>query len=266
MLITRLFLGIQIISFWPVWYWYGLRMLDGSDEPWGVLALATLLIIVSRKGINHSLSTQTVVICSLIVAIYITGYGILPPLFKGILAVTALAFSISQVCYGRAIAASILGLMLLSLPLIATLQYYGGFPIRLITAYSSSQILCFFGYPVQPQGTLLYWLGEVIAVDAPCAGIKMMWTGLYLNFTLAAWRNLGLLATWLRTSFTLFSVFIANIIRATLLFFTESGLLDAPDIAHQAIGIAIFTLVALAILKIHAVNFQHHNKEYQPCI
>jgi exosortase/archaeosortase family protein len=254
MLSIRLLLLGQIAAFWPVWYWYTQRMLDGSDEPWGILALITVLVLVVKKGAWSAPSAQAVVISSIIAAIYAASFGWLPPLIRGILAVVALSFSLSSICYGRTVHAGIFGLMIVSLPIIASLQFYGGFPIRVITAFVSSQLLGLFGYDIHPQGTLLYWLGEVIAVDAPCAGIKMLWTGLYLNFTLAAWRNLGFLATWLSTSFTLFSVFIGNISRATLLFFTESGIVNAPDIAHQAIGIIVFAIVAFAVLGFHQFN------------
>lgn len=261
MLLTRLFLFGQFVAFWPVLRWYGQRMLDGSDEPWGILALVTVLMLVVRKATWHVPSTITLLICSLITAVYAVSYGYLPPLIRGILAVTAMSFTVSSICYGRTVQTGIVGLMLISLPLIASLQFYGGFPIRVITAFMSSHILNLVGYQVHPQGTLLYWLGEVIAVDAPCAGIKMLWTGLYLNFTLAAWRDLGFFATWLSTSFTLFSVFIGNILRATLLFFTESGLLDTPDIAHQAIGTIVFAIVAIAVL-----SFHRFSQERAPCV
>lgn len=261
MLLTRLFLFGQFLAFWPVWYWYAQRMLDGSDEPWGILAFATVIMLVTRKGIWNVPSVMTLLICSVITAVYAVNYGYLPPLFRGILAVTATSFLVSSICFGRTIQTGIVGLMLVSLPLIASLQFYGGFPIRVITAFVSSQILNLIGYNVQPQGTLLYWLGEVIAVDAPCAGIKMLWTGLYLNFTLAAWRDLGFFATWLSTSVTLFSVFIGNILRATLLFFTESGLVNAPNIAHQAIGLMVFATVALAVLSFHLFS-----QERAPCV
>lgn len=261
MLFTRLLLLLQCVAFWPVWRWYGQRMLDGSDEPWGILALMTVLMLVIRKRIGHTPLTKTIVICSAITAIYAISYDYLPPLLRGVLAVTALALSVSSICYGRFVQAGIVGLMLVSLPLIASLQFYGGFPIRFITALVSSQLLNWVGYEVHAQGTLLYWLGEVIAVDAPCAGIKMMWTGLFLNFTLAAWRDLGFMLTWLSTSFTLFTVFVGNIFRATLLFFTESGILNAPDIAHQAIGIFVFAMVALAVFSFHGFG-----KGRKPCV
>ena len=261
MLSTRLLLLGQVVAFWPVGYWYTQRMLDGSDEPWGILAIITVLILVVKKGTWSAPSAQSVIISAVIVAIYAASYGGLPPLFRGILAVIALSFSLSSICYGRTVHTGIFGLMIVSLPLIASLQFYGGFPIRVITAFVSSHLLGLLGYDVHPQGTLLYWLGEVIAVDAPCAGIKMLWTGLYLNFTLAAWRELGFFATWMSTSFTLFSVFVGNIFRATLLFFTESGIVNAPDLAHQAIGIIVFAIVAFGVL-----GFHRFNKGRVPCV
>ncbi len=261
MLSTRLFLLGQIAAFWPVWQWYARRMLDGSDEPWGVLAFVTVIVLVILKGVRGSVPAHIMLISSAIAVIYAAGYAHLPAMLKGVLAVTALSFSFSALCYGRSLQAGITGLMLLSLPLIASLQFYGGFPIRVITAFISSQLLGGLGYEVNAQGTLLYWMGELIAVDAPCAGIKMLWTGLYLNFTLAAWRNLSFLATWLSTSVTLFSVFIGNILRATLLFFTESGIVKAPEIAHQAIGILVFTLVAVTVLSFHRCH-----REYKACV
>jgi len=254
MLFSKLFLPGQILAFWSVWGWYLNRMLDGSDEPWGILALVTVILLVIKKGIWKAPSTITLVISAVIAIIYIVSYGYLPPLIRGVLAVIALGFSISSICYRKTMQTGVIGLMLLSLPLIASLQFYGGFPIRVITAFVSSHLLGLVGYNVQPQGTLLYWLGEVIAVDAPCAGIKMLWAGLYLNFTLATWHQLSFITTWLSTSFTLFSVFIGNICRATLLFFTESGLVHAPEIAHQAIGMLVFAFVVIAVLCFHHLN------------
>lgn len=260
MLSPRLFLFGQIFAFWSVWRWYVIRMLDGSDEPWGVLALATIVVLVIKKGQWNPPTFLTVITASVIASVYALSYAFMPPLVRGGGAVIAIGLSISSICYGRSMVPGAMGLMLLSLPLIASLQFYGGFPIRVVTAHISSFLLGLLGYSVQPQGTLLYWAGEVVAVDAPCAGIKMLWTGLYLNFTLATWRELSFLSTWLSTSFTLFSVFIGNIFRATILFFTESGIIDAPDFMHQAIGLVVFTIVAAAVF-----SFHHLNKRGSPC-
>jgi len=249
------FIGLQLIAFWPVWLWYGQRMLDQSDEPWGILALVTVLfILVRQKDARHAISQQALIIASALTLVYVATFGLLPPLLRAIVAVLAMSVTLAGIGFGRASQAGVAGLLLLSLPLIASLQFYGGFPIRAITAFCSSQLLNWIGFDVLPQGTLLYWQGEVIAVDAPCAGIKMLWTALYLNFTLAAWRNQGLLTTWLSTSVTMFSVFIGNVLRSTLLFFTESGIVHAPSLAHSVIGIFVFALVATTVFAFHQYN------------
>ncbi len=252
------FLLLQSIAFWPVWRWYAQRMLDGSDEPWGIFALATALAIVAYQGIPRTLSVRAMGVATSLALVYVMGYAVLPPLVRAAPAVLALSVTLAA-SGGRTQQPGIAGLLLLSLPLIASLQFFGGFPIRAVTAWISSHILGLFGIDVRPQGTLLYWLGEVIAVDAPCAGIKMLWTALYLNFALAAWRELGFFATWLSTSFTLFCVFVGNVLRATLLFFTESGLVvDAPEGTHSAIGLALFAPVAAAVYLFHQRDKRWH--------
>lgn len=248
------FIVLQTIAFWPVWLWYVQRMLDRSDEPWGILVLSTVLFIVARRGAGYVISQRTLMTVTVLTLVYAATFALLPPLLRAIVAVLTLSVMLSDIGYGRTIQAGVTGLLLLSLPLIASLQFYGGFPIRAITAFCSSELLNFIGFDAQPQGTLLYWQGEVIAVDAPCAGIKMLWTALYLNFTLAAWRNLSLPATWISTSMTMFSVFIGNVLRSTLLFFTESGIVNAPDIVHSLIGVIVFALVATMVFAFHQCN------------
>lgn len=251
MVSPKLFVAGQLLVFWPVWGWYLRRMLDGSDEPWGVLALVTAMVLLYKRGHWSAPSRSAIINSSLVMMVYAIAYYNLPDLIRAMLAILALAFVLSSMCYNRPLHAGLTGLLLVSLPLIASLQFYGGYPIRLLTALLSSQLLNLFGLEVLPKGTLLFWMGEVIAVDAPCAGIKMLWAGLYLNFTLALWRNLSLMTTWIYTSITMMSVFAGNVMRATVLFFTESGIVDAPATAHEAIGLLIFSLIVSWIILIH---------------
>ena len=248
---SRILVSAQLICFWPVWWWYGRRITDGSDEPWGVLALATVAALLLRRGQFENRIGGVALASSGLVCMYLLGYGFLPPLVRGMIAMLALGLTLNSACYGKSLQAGAFGLLMLSLPVIASIQFYGGFPVRYVTAATAAQILGLIGYDVQAQGTLMYWLGEVIVVDAPCAGIKMLWAGLYLNFTLAMLHNLSLLTSWVGTSFTLTSVFVANVLRATLLFFTESGIIRAPAVTHQAIGLVSFFWVVVAVLFIH---------------
>ena len=244
---------LQALAFWPVWQWYARRMVDGSDEPFGVLALLSAVIIVVARRPFAQPSPGAVAVCALLAAAYLFAYSTMPALFKGALAVLALACVFSAIGYRRALQPAIAGLLLLSLPLLASLQFFGGFPLRFVTTHLVAMGVSLVGWDVSAQGTLLHWAGEVIAVDAPCAGIKMLWSGLFLNFTLAAWADLNLFRTWLGTSLTMLCVFLGNVVRASALFFTESGIVSAPEFAHQGVGIIVFALVALAVISLHGV-------------
>lgn len=244
-------LALQALAFWPVWQWYLRRMVDGSDEPFGVLALlSAIAIILARRSFARP-PAGVVIVCTALAGLYLLTYTSLPALARGILAALALACLFSAVAYQRSLQPAIAALLVLSLPLLASLQFFGGFPLRFITTQIVAVGLRVFGWEVEAQGTLLHWAGEIVAIDAPCAGIKMLWSGLFLNFTLAAWADLGLFSTWLGTSLTMLAVFFGNVLRATALFFTESGILPAPEFMHQLTGVVVFVLVALVVCGVH---------------
>jgi exosortase/archaeosortase family protein len=151
----------------------------------------------------------------------------------------------------------VLGLLLLSLPIIASLQFYAGYPVRLATAYLSAVLIRTTGIPVWPEGTTLLWLGEIVSVDAPCSGVKMLWSGLYFNFTLACFGALSTKRTWMSYVASTMIIFVGNVLRSTVLFYGESGIIDYPAWAHQVVGITVFFFVAAGILWLHQLIGVH---------
>jgi exosortase/archaeosortase family protein len=244
-------LVLQGVAFWPVWRWYIERITDGSDEPWGIVALATAIMFLMRQGKPGEVKVLTLGCASALVTLYALGFPFLPALVRGILAVLTLSCTLSAFYLGRSLHLGILGLLLLSLPLIASLQFYLGYPVRFLTAEIAARIISLTGHAVIAEGTCLRWLGDLISVDAPCSGIKMLWTGLYLNFTLACFRRLGSLRTWLTYSLSMFIIFLGNLLRTIVLFYGEAHILSFPSWGHQGVGIAAFLVVALAIATLH---------------
>ncbi len=245
---AHLVLGAQLVVYWPVWRWYVARMTDLSDEPWGILALGTALVFLVWHGVPKPLTIRQMWLPMVCALIYAVSWPWLPPLPRAMLAVTAIGYTLSSYCMGRGLHLGILGLLLLSLPIIASLQFYAGYPVRWLTAYSSAPLISLTGFPVTAQGTTLFWMGETIAVDAPCSGVKMLWAGLYLTFTLACFTGLGLRATWLAYSLSVSTIFVGNVLRATLLFYLEAGIVPGADSLHAGIGMVLFSGVAGAIL------------------
>lgn len=253
-------LAIQALAFWPVWRWYLARLTDASDEPWGVLALLTAVIFLAwhkKAEPVEFLKPLPLVVCCVLVLIYAVTFPVLPPLLRAILAVLALSCTLSMCYLGRSVHIGILGLLLLSLPLIASLQFYLGYPVRVLTAEIASRLIAVTGYPVVAAGNCFHWAGEVIAVDAPCSGIKMLWSGLYVNFTLACFGGLSPSRTWLSYSLSTLTIFIGNLIRTTILFYAEAGIIRFPRFpqfptdGHQVIGLVAFVCVVLVIMRLH---------------
>ena len=252
--LVGLLLAIQLISFWPVWQWYLARLTDSSDEPWGVVALATAGVFVARQtDARPSAQSRPLALlgASALVCVYTLGFTLLPPLVRAILAVLALSCTVSVYYLGRSVHLGILGLLLLSLPVIASLQFYLGYPVRVLTAEIAAQLISLTGYSVTAVGNCFHWAGEVIAVDAPCSGVKMLWAGLYVNFTLACFGQLNTRQTWLSYSFSTATIFLGNLLRTTMLFYGEAGIFQLPSGAHQAIGLFAFGGVVVVILAFH---------------
>jgi exosortase/archaeosortase family protein len=248
-----MFLCLQLAVFWPVWRWYAARVTDSSDEPWGILALVTALLFLLLKGRPREVKGIHMAISGLFVLAYAATFPWMPPLGRAVLAVLAIGCLASASCLGRSMHMGILGLLLLSLPIIASLQFFLGYPVRYLTAIVASKVIGLTGYHVVSQGTCLHWMGEIISVDAPCSGIRMLWSGLYLNFTLACFTGLDSFKTWLAYVFSVAVIFLGNTIRATALFYTESGIVPGPEWTHQAVGLAVFSVAGLSIVLFHRV-------------
>jgi len=246
------FLLLQLVAFWPVWRWYVSRLLDSSDEPWGLLALVTALLFIGLRGKEVKISSRQMIVSSVFLFVYLVTFKALPPLGRAFLAVMSIASILSPSRFGRSVHIGIIGLLLLSLPIIASLQFYLGYPVRFVTAIIASKLITLTGYYTTAAGTCLSWAGEIISIDAPCAGIRMLWTGLYLNFTLACFNGLNTIRTWLTYSLSMLIIFTGNVMRVTALFYMETGILHGPPWIHNGIGLVAFTAVTLAIVSLHS--------------
>jgi len=243
-----------LFAFWPVWIWYLQRITDGSDEPWGIFALLTAIIFVltnKETQINSGGSRFAFFSPSTgVILVYILSYHYFPPMLHAVLVVLWIALQLGQINLGMSFHLGIFGLLFLSLPIIASLQFFLGYPIRLVTTHIASHIIGLTGYAVVAQGTMLAWAGELVAVDAPCAGIRMLWCTLYISFTLSCFFKLSTFQTWLNYFLATVLVFIGNIIRTVILFFLESKILKLPFPAHTLTGLIVFTLVIAAVFTV----------------
>ena len=90
-----LILVMQGIAFWPVWRWYGERITDGSDEPWGIVALVTAIVFLVWRGKPGRGQMLTLGCAAVLVTLYALSFPFLPALVRAILAVLTLSCTLS---------------------------------------------------------------------------------------------------------------------------------------------------------------------------
>lgn len=234
----------------PLLEWYCRRLTDGSDEPLGAVALIAAvvsLIAAARFGQRDReqlqiLPARLLAGAAFLAAIQLGGW-IDYPLLVGLLAVAVLALSI-RMPRGKA---GIVALLVLSLPLVASLNFYAGYPLRLLIAEIARGLLHLSGLPVDRVGVMLVDGERLVGIDPPCAGVRMLWSASFVASALAARMRLGWLRTFLLLASSVVCVVVGNGLRAALVFFPESGRVDWPDWAHPGIGLIIHGAVLLAV-------------------
>ena len=243
-------LALQFAALTPTWCWMVIRMHDGSDDPLGALALASLAVLVwhLRHQLRAAPRLGWIALATggtLLAALARNGLGVvpaLPPLAAGLLAVLALACGLVAFLPKRVAALPVAGLAVLALPLLSSLQFYAGYPLRVITAEASRWLLI-PGFEVMREGSTLLVDGRMVIVDAPCSGVQMVWLGYFTACAVALWaqRTDRQFATRLPVVGLL--VLLGNIVRnAVLVAFEGAGHALAPW-AHDAFGLLLLALV-----------------------
>lgn len=232
-------LGVALL---PVGVWYGRRLNDGSDEPLGllVLGLALLLAWRDRRLLHASSRAQTA--GALLVLVSVLAIGLLPPLVRAVLALGGTA-----IWCGLLRRPGLLGLLVLSLPVVASLQFYAGYPLRLAAAAGAAGLLDSAGVVVTRVGVNLELHGTVLGVDPACSGIRMLWHALVAAMALAALHRSSWWATVAGGMLAVVCVIPANIVRATWLTLVATGNVSDLGFGHGGIGLVCFGLVLIPL-------------------
>jgi exosortase/archaeosortase family protein len=140
------------------------------------------------------------------------------------------------------------GLVALTLPVLPSLQFTLGYPMRVASAALTAGLLQAHGLAaVRAQSTFLIWRDEFIQFDAPCSGVNMMWAGMLLTLMGCVLLRLGMLKVILAVALSVAFAIAANVLRASSLFYVEL-VRQAPGWWHEGIGIIAFVMAAGAML------------------
>ncbi|MDQ0074569.1 exosortase/archaeosortase family protein [Variovorax boronicumulans] len=243
-------LALQFAALAPTWAWMVQRMRDGSDDPLGLVALVALAALAwqCRRELRASPRLGWLALAgtgTVLATVLRSGLGVvpaLPPLAAGLVAVLALACGLLAFLPRRVAALPVTGLAVLALPLLSSLQFYAGYPLRVVTAEASRWLLA-PGFDVARDGTSLMVDGRLVIVDAPCSGVQMVWLGYFTACAVALWARRSDKAFLRRLPAVGVLVLAGNIVRnSVLIAFEGAGHALAPW-AHNALGLVVLAAV-----------------------
>jgi len=238
-------IALHAAALWPHGLWAARRLADGSDDPLGVAALAALALWLVRAApalrVQPHLGWLATAVA--LTAAATAALALAPPLPAAMLAALALAAHLCAWLPQGAARMPLAGLALLALPLVASLQFYVGYPLRVFTAEFSAWLLQAAGIAAERSGAAMTVRGQLVIVDAPCSGVQMAWLAYFTACTVAAFVNLrdGRFLRCLPIVGLL--VLTGNVLRNSLLVALESRPQGLAAAWHEAIGIAVLVVV-----------------------
>lgn len=243
-------IALQAFALWPHARWIWARMHDGSDDPWGIvaLALAVLLALRHRKAMRSQPQPILLLAAVGLSLLATAALFVAPPLAAALWAALALACMLAAWLPLAAPRAALGGLIALSLPWMASLQFYVGYPLRALTAQLSAWLLQALGIDALREGATMVVRGQTVMVDAPCSGVQMAWVSYVAACTVAAWCGLrdGL---FLRRILGVGAiVVVGNVLRNAVLVTLESRPEGLSPAAHEAVGAVVLGLVLTAVM------------------
>lgn len=243
-----IWLALLAAALWPTWLWMGQRMLDRSDDPLGLLALSALALLGwQQRGRLRPAPRLGWLALALAGAVAATlNHGTWPPLLVALLSLSALAAGLCAFLPGSVASGPVLGLAVLSLPLLASLQFYAGYPLRVITAEASRWLLV-LGHEVERSGASLLVDGRLVIVDAPCSGVQMAWFGYFSACAVTLYLARGNRSFLTRLPAVSVLVLAGNVLRNTVLVAAEASGSHVPGWVHEGVGLGVLAAVCAAI-------------------
>jgi len=267
-------MAVWAAALWPHWQWVAARLNDGSDDPLGVAALVVLGFAVwrlrgslvdtpRRSWLWLALGASGIATAALWTA---------PPLVGALLAALAMAACLCAFLPAGHARLPLAGLAVLALPVVSSLQFYAGHPLRIVTAQASTWILQAAGLAAQRSGTAMQVEGRLVIVDAPCSGVQMVWMAYFCACAVAALLVLPDRHFARRLPAVGAVVLCGNVLRNSVLVALEAlrapgagpaGLAgaQAPTLApaglsasawnellHQGVGLAVLLMVCAAVV------------------
>lgn len=240
---------VLLVSCGAAWWWCFEAWRSPGYSSGGLWFLVVALAVAGAalyRAPALRLSIGWLLTTGAILTLYGAAGAALPPQGAALLAAVGLATAWLAVSRGTTLAGrwGIAALFPLTLPMGVGVDFYVGFPLRLLVTQATAALL---GPQVHATGTALSDGVNTVFVDAPCAGLRMLGTSLMLAAATGAIGRAEIGRTLLLLLFGGGIALLGNIARAATLYFVET-VPALQGTSHEAVGLAIF--VSCAALQI----------------
>ncbi|MBT9524224.1 MAG: exosortase Q [Rhizobacter sp.] len=245
-------LALQAAALWPHWRWAAARVADGSDDPLGLAALAALAVVVVKLEPQLRASPKPAWLIAAMgttVAATLASFH-LPPLIGALLAALAMVAGLRSFMPSGLAVLPMAGLAVLALPVVSSLQFYAGYPLRVLTAQLSTWLLQGLGMAAERSGSSMTVQGRLIVVDAPCSGVQMVWMAYFCACAVAAFSGLRDRQLLARLPWVGLLVLVGNVVRNSVLVALEAQREQVSEAVHQGVGLVVLVMACAAVVAV----------------
>ncbi len=246
MMSARWALVLVALACWDGWRLLAMRIADGAVA----LPLLALVAGVAAAWVRLGRDRQVDVrIMGAVLGAYALATITAPPMIRIGIAAAGLVVLLYRAFDMRRPPYAALGLAMLALPILPTLDFYLSWPMRRVSAMISAVLLRQSGFAVGVDGAAIRWQGQLLLFDGPCSGVRMLWASLILTSLFALAGRLSMARYGIALAATILLATFANGLRATSLFFLESGFLPQfhGPVMHEMVGIAAFLMLGAVL-------------------
>lgn len=250
--------GGALFSLWAWWFARIGEPLDAGMAAWAALAVF-VVDAWRRNGWKVARpSTRAYALAASGLAAYWAARPFLPITLCGLFGVLGgVSLLVPATRDQGEFPAPLAGLAVAGLPTLFILDLFLGVPLRTVSTFMATALLRLTGLEVVRNGMEIAVGGVPVWVDAPCAGVAMLGTGVVLALVLAqvwrlrTWRTIGVCA------FAVVAVCLANAARVAVLTMCASTGLKLGSAAHEVVGgIALLAALLLIACVPHGGNAQ----------
>lgn len=246
--------GLAMAATWESWRWYAGRVSAVPEEAAPLLlSLAFLALLAFPRWLRREPPAAVPLLpLALLLAVYaLLTLLAVPQIFRAAVAALAVLWALYRAVLGCAPPPAFYGMMALALPVLPSLQFLLGYPMRLVSAVLTVALLKLEGLSIARQGTFVVLNGEMVQFDAPCSGVSMLWALVLLTLLVGLLLRFDVPRLALATGAALVASVIGNVLRVTSLLHLELGVFGAPsDGLHEAVGLVAFAMAAAVLLAV----------------